>query len=322
MNFRTNPWLHIFRAPDDAGGGDAGGGDAGGGDAAAQAAAAAAKAAGGADPAAADAAKTAGAGDKSAAPAFDYGKWADGLADEGKKDYAKRFKSVDDLIDGGLNLRKEISGRIKVPGKDATPEDRAAFNKAIGADPAPENYKAALPEGYELGEVQTALLGAMQKAAAAEGVPVPAFAEFTKTYFEMEAAVQAKVAEEVAQFQRDSTAAIKKEFGPNFETHMRVAENFVNQKLGVPEFIDLLNDQVQWKGVTIQLRDHPAIVKTLAQIGLRTAEDGVIGHTTPDERTSIEAEIAKLRSEHPVGTSLYTPDIDRKLKGLYQKLYG
>lgn len=253
------------------------------------------------------------------APAFDWGKWSDGLKDENKKAYAKNFKSHEDLLDGALNLRKEISTRIKVPGKDASEEDVAAFRKAIGADPAAENYKAALPEGYELGEVQTALLGAMQEAAAKQGVPVTAFGEFTKTYFEMEKAVQEKVEAEVDQYRRDNEAALKKEFGADYDKLTRAAKQFVEQRLNVPEFTALLEDKVTWNGVSMQLGSHPAVVKMLAQIGQRTAEDGVIGLTTPAEKDSIRTQITRLEQEHPIGQRSKAQDA--QIRDLYAKLY-
>lgn len=301
--------LQAYWAPEGEGGvagagGDPAGGDAGkaGGDAAAAAAAAAAS------------------GGESKAAAFDWGAFADGLKDDTHKTYAKNFKGPEDLLTGALNLRKEISARIKVPGKDAAPEDVAAFRKAIGAREKPEEYKAALPEGYEMGDVDNALLGAMQKAAADTGVPAASFEGFTKTYFDFAKQVQAKVAEEVAAFQRDGTAKVKQEFGADFEKLVNVAETFVSQRLNVPEFVDLLNDTVQWNGVSIQLRSHPAVVKALAQIGLRTAEDGIINSADAGRVTSLKEEIAALEKAHPLGQR--TRDQDEKIRALYQKLYG
>lgn len=305
---RTFPWLRIYRKPEDGGG---------------------APPAPASDPATPPAPSPAPAGDPpapsgdpapSAPAAFDWGKWTDGLSDADRKDYAKRFKGTDDLLDAAMTMRKDLSTRIKVPGKDASPEDVAAYRKALGADPDPANYKAPMPEGYQLGEVETALLGAMQKSAADQGLPTATFAEFTKTYFEMDKAVREKAAQEVADFQRDSTAALKKEFGADFDKLVRGAELFVNQRLNVPEFTELLNDPVQWKGVTIELRSHPAVVKMLAQIGQRTAEDGVIGYSTPEEKSSVQRQISDLEAKYPLGQRNKAQDAE--IRGLYEKLYG
>ncbi len=309
MLFRTQLWLHIYRNLEGEGGG--------GTTEAATTTEATTKAA---DTTAATTTDTTAATTETKAPAgFDYAAWADGLTDAQKKDYAKRFKSNEDLLDATLNLRKDLSTRIKVPGKDATDEDKAAFAKAIGADPDPANYKPATPDGYELGEVQTALLGQMQKVAAATNVPTTTFAEFTKAYFEAEQAVQAKCQQEVADFQKASTAEIKKEYGANFETYLRTAETFVDQKLQVPEFTQLLQDDIQWKGATIKLRDHPAMIRMLSKIGLRTAEDGVIGHHTAEEKTSLRSKITEMEQKYPIGQR--TKAQDAEIREMYGRLY-
>lgn len=59
---------------------------------------------------------------------------------------AKGFKDLDGLVKAHRAAEKAIhdSGRIKVPGEGASPEEIAAFNKAIGVPEKPEGYK--LPE--------------------------------------------------------------------------------------------------------------------------------------------------------------------------------
>lgn len=311
-------WLRIFREGEGEGG--AGGAGSGG-----EGSAAGDSSGAGGTPGAGNGSDAGGApaGDRGGAPAaaaFDWGKWADSLSDPDKKAYAKGFKSPEALLDGAHNLRKEISNRIKVPGKDASDEDVAAFRKAIGAREKPEEYKVATPDGYEMGEVQTALAGSMQQAAAEAGVPAAAFEAFTKRYFEFEQKVQERVTQEVADFQRTSTEQIKKEFGADFEKHVRTAENFVNQTLNVPEFTELLNEPIQFKGVTIKLQSHPAVVKALAAIGSRTAEDGVIGHTTAAEAETIKSQIRDLEDKWPIGQR--SREQDRQIQALYSKLYG
>jgi hypothetical protein len=250
-----------------------------------------------------------------------YQSYLSTLTDAERKDHAARFKSVDDILDGNIRQRKELSSRVKVPDEKSTPEEVTAFRKAIKAGEKPDDYKAAMPEGYELGEVQTALLGAMQKAAFDTGVPTASFESFTKTYFEMEKAVKEKVSEEVEQYRRDNELALKKEFGKDYERLTKAAKLFVDTKLQVPEFTSLLEDKIQWNGVSMQLGSHPAVVKMLAQIGLRAGEDGIIGHTSPDERTSIQNKITDLRRKHPIGTSEYTPAVDRQIRELTEQLY-
>jgi hypothetical protein len=310
------PWLHIFRKPEGEGDAGGGGGDAGasGGDAGG---AGGDKGADGSD---AGGKPAAAAGGEGKPAGFDWNTWREGLTDESKKAYAKGFKDPDALLDGALNLRREISTRIKVPGKDAKPEEVAAFRAAIGAKEKAEEYKVATPENYELGEVQTALASSMQQAAAEAGVPAAAFESFTKKYFEFEQQVQAKVAGEVDAFLRESEAQLKKEFGTNFDQKAQAAKRFVDQTLQVPEFNSLLEETVTWNGKAIQLGSHPAVIKMLASIGERTAEDGVIGFQTEAEAKSLRDKIRELEEKHPVAQR--TREQDAQIQALYQKLYG
>ena len=252
------------------------------------------------------------------AAAFDYGKWADGLTDEGRKDYAKRFKSVEDVLDGALNLRKEMSTRIKVPGEDAKPEDVAAFRKAIGASENHEDYKAATPEGYDLGEPQQALIKVMQQRAAETGVPVKAFEDFTKTYFEAEQAVKQKVEQEVADYVKDSIAKLKKEHGDKEYDRRLAAGNTLIDKIDkTGEVRNFLNDTITWNGVSMKAGDHPAIMNVMAELGLRMGEDGVLSGTSPDEVKSIQDKINEIRKSNPMPYSL---EVNRQLQDLYARL--
>ena len=304
--FHDPIWLRIFREGEGAGGGGSGGEGGAAGDTD--------QGAGGTPP----------APDGSASPppasSFDWNAWREGLTDESKKAYAKGFKDPDALLDGALNLRREISTRIKVPGKDAKPEEVAAFRAAIGAKEKAEEYKVATPENYEMGEVQTALASSMQQAAAEAGVPAAAFESFTKKYFEFEQQVQAKVAEEVDTFLRESEAQLKRDFGTSYDQKAQAAKRFVEQSLQVPEFNQLLEETVTWNGKAIQLGSHPAVIKMLASIGERTAEDGVIGFQTEAEAKSLRDTIRELEQRHPIGQR--TREQDAQIQALYQKLYG
>lgn len=252
-----------------------------------------------------------------AAPAFDYGKWAEGLTDAGKKDYAKRFKSVDDVLDGALNLRKDIATRVKVPGKDAKPEDVAAFRKAIGAHEKAEEYKAAVPEGYEIAEPQKAMLGLMQQAAAESGVPGSAFSEFTKTYFEAEAAIMEKIEGEYKQYQADTEKRLRKEHGKDYDRRLTAGNALIDKIDKSGETRAFLDKTIIVDGVAMKAGDHPGILNVMAELGLRMGEDGVVGGVTPDERSSIQEQIRKVRSENPVP---YSQAVNQQLQQLYAKL--
>lgn len=60
----------------------------------------------------------------------------------------KDFKSAADLAKSYVETKKMVGQKINgIPGKDATPEQRAEFNKALGVPETPEGYEFKAPDG-------------------------------------------------------------------------------------------------------------------------------------------------------------------------------
>src|SRR5687767_6715160 len=75
--------------------------------------------------------------------------WRSDLPDD-LKETANRFTSKADAVRAIIDMRKRES-QVRVPGKDATPDQIAAYHKAIGVPEKPELYEFPdLPEGLEL----------------------------------------------------------------------------------------------------------------------------------------------------------------------------
>jgi hypothetical protein len=79
---------------------------------------------------------------------------------------------------------------IKVPGKDATPEDKAKFNKAIGVPETVEGYKFDI--GREPTDADKAIQGSLAKIALDNGIPAPAMTALSKAVAELATAAKAK----------------------------------------------------------------------------------------------------------------------------------
>ena len=87
-----------------------------------------------------DAAGAGGAGEENA--------FASSLTGEGFADFAKEqgWNSADDAVKAYQDQRAGLEGMIKVPGEDASDEDRAAFAKALGVPDTEDGYQFSLPE--------------------------------------------------------------------------------------------------------------------------------------------------------------------------------
>lgn len=88
---------------------------------------------------------------------------------------AKGFKDLDGVTKALRNAEKAIhdSGRIKIPGADAKPEEIAEFHKAIGVPEDPKGYEFKAPTDADGNEIplDTALLGRIAESAHKHGLP-------------------------------------------------------------------------------------------------------------------------------------------------------
>lgn len=80
------------------------------------------------------------------------------------------------------------SGRIKVPGADAKPEEIAAFHRGIGVPNEPSGYeiKAPMGEDGQPLELNDSILGKLAESAHKHGVPKGAFEALTQDFIQMQ----------------------------------------------------------------------------------------------------------------------------------------
>ncbi len=254
------------------------------------------------------------------------GQWKDyvsTLSDESHKDLASRFTSPQDLIDVAVKQRKEMSTRIKLPTDKSTPEDIAAFNRAIGVPPSADQYEVKVPEGYELPETTAAILDQFKAKALERGVRKSEFGALAETYLEMEkASVEAELAE-IAEGQKAGKAEIAKIYGKDAEMHMNAARDLLH-KLEIPGMEDFLGTTVMWGSQKVPLGDHPVWAQTLAKLGLRGGEaqpGGLNLMVTKDDKSRANERINEIYAAHPVGSESYkSPKIQAELQKLFEMI--
>jgi len=66
--------------------------------------------------------------------------WRESLKDEDMKKSAERFGSVEDILRSNADMRKRDS-QVRIPGKDASDEEKAKYHAAIGVPENAEAYK-------------------------------------------------------------------------------------------------------------------------------------------------------------------------------------
>lgn len=229
---------------------------------------------------------------KEAAPATD---WRDGMSDDLKKT-AERFASPDDMVRSVQEARKRES-LVRVPGKDATDEDRASYHKAIGVPETPEGYGFELPEGEEA----TAESEAANKewGERLHGLNVPAETVNQLLGFMQKDAAAHEKAEAKADeaFVEESIAELKREWkGEEFEKNKDIANqafkeaaNRAGVNLEELKFLQTSNGRF--------LMDDPRMMKIFSVFG-REMSEGSLGPTlTEGQRDTMQDQLSEIRDK-------------------------
>lgn len=259
---------------------------------------------------------------EAAKPEFVYSEWAKGLQDEKMRDYAQRFKSIEDVIQGSMKNREELSTRIKLPGKDAKPEEIAAFRKQIGAPDTPDGYEIKAPEGYSLDGPVGLVVDMAKDIAHKNHIPASAYQEFSDGMIKIDQEIQQQVNESVKKWRSDKEQEIRKEFGADFDANLNAGKR-ARDVFGGDELTEFFNTPITINGVSMTPGDHPAMIKFMATLGKRMGEDGVIGMTSESERQSTKERIDEIYAKTPPGTAEYaSPAVQKELQALFEKLEG
>lgn len=238
---------------------------------------------------------------KAAADAGKKGNGADGgddwrasITDEKLRDHAGRFASVTDLVKANLDSRQKLSTAIIPPGKDASDEDIAAFNKRMGVPDDASGYAFPKPaEGEELSDAEKASQEAWAKQFHDLGVPKKTAEALIQFYGEQIEAAANQVVEQDKAFAAESEAALRKEWpGKMYDENHEIAN-----EAGPKVFKE---DYEAMRGLTTKddklLLDHPIMVKMLARIGREMSEGGV-GPMSESQRQTYQERADEARNK-------------------------
>ena len=247
--------------------------------------------------------------------------WRSSITDPDHLEFAKRIASPADAVKVALDLRKANSAMIKVPGKDATAEDKAKFHKAIGVPETVEGYKFDI--GREATEADKAIQGNLAKIAFENGIPANAMTALSKAVSELATAAKAEENRVAVAAREANEAALRKEWGADYEANKTLASRAV-QAFGEikshPEVVEFF-DKTMVNGQ--KLGDHPVMVRMLGNIGRRMGEGEFIGAVGSDQRASLQTELQQLMADNPPGTEKYkAPAVQNRIKQINEALYG
>ncbi len=251
------------------------------------------------------------------------GNWRDNIQDEKLRGHAERFTTPEDLVKSHLDLRTKLSSAIFIPGKDADEKDIQAFRKAIGVPEKPEGYEFKMPEGKEAGENDKAFQEAARQAFHKLGIPAPAAAGLNAWWNEMTSAMQAAQVEADKQYAAQTEAALKKEWGDDYDRNHALANKALEsffEKEGKEAFqtLELKDGRL--------LGDHPEVVKAFAKIGREMVNFGPDPALATNEQTTIQEKFNDLQKRkmdaRNAGKTDEAERLDAEQAKLYERLHG
>lgn len=174
------------------------------------------------------------------------------------------WKSPDDAIKSYRELEKDYSGKVKIPGEDATPEEISSFYQKLPGIPESAD-KYSLPEIGEDEAFDESFLNPMRVAAFEANVPDKAFNALASKYM----AIQKEAHERRESELNAQEESLVQEWGvkadENFEVARRATQEFIGEDDGLKEFIK-----------SEGLDTHPVFKKLMYQIGTKMLDDKLI----------------------------------------------
>lgn len=231
------------------------------------------------------------------------------------------FKTVDELARSYIETKALVGKKtegVKAPGAEATPEEKAAFRKAIGAATSVDDLKdVKLPEveGVTFDEkgVQQ-----FKELAVREGFSLAQ----TQAAMNFAAEWQGQLKNQMVSSWIDQQEDLRKEWGVNFPRQVALAKRGAEYAIRESK----AGDEIRQILVDSGLEEHPGIVKMFAWIGRNLAEDGLVaGHDAGGyTNEELDAKIKALEAD-PIFKNPGDPKraaLMEEREALYRARYG
>lgn len=231
------------------------------------------------------------------------GDWRTQLKTDAAKKLAETSPDLDHFANRALTMQQKLSGAILKPGKDAKPEEIAAFRKAMDVPDEPKGYLEGIAKPDFIadeewkGERVQGILGKFAERMHAKGVSREAVKEAISFELEMEASQLQAAKEADANFLKEAEAQLRKDWpGSEYEVNSTLAKRafaHMAKQAGL-EADELL--KIETKEGRF-LMDDPRMVRAYATLG-REMGEGTLGSVITDsDRGKLEDQVRTLRSQ-------------------------
>lgn len=239
-------------------------------------------------------------------------KWFDGISNADAKKLAQDSTDINHFAERTLDMRRKLSSAIFIPGKDAKPEEIAAYRQKLGVPEAADKYEFADPEGYQPTEADKALRGKFSEAFFKHNISAEAAKELSALHREAVTAEAEAMKAQDAEYAKQGEVALRKEWGAEYDTNKQFAVKAAQNLFGA--------DYDAVKGMTDKndrfVMDNPAFMKAMAKIGREMGEDRLGGVVAEGDRKGIQDQIDSLRTQQ---SEAMAKGDNKKANQLYQE---
>lgn len=245
--------------------------------------------------------------EKQAAPGTDWASVRTKIAGEDEKllKQLSRYGTMEEAIKAGLSAQEKIAKtRATRPGKDASPEELAAYREANGIPGSPEGYEIDLPNGIVLGESDKPYTDAFLKIAHKHHLPPEAANEIAATQLELREAEIAERSQRDAESLSSAHETLSKpeEWGSELKLNMNMIRGLLETApSGVRE-----NLEASRAADGTPLGNHVPTLKWLASLAREINPLAtVVPGSGSNSQQALESELSKLEGMMADGSSEY-----------------
>jgi hypothetical protein len=215
---------------------------------------------------------------------------------------------------------------IKLPGKDAKPEELAEYNKAMGVPEKPEDYfkSVKLENGAVIGDADKPMVDSFAQAAHKAGLPPAAVNTALNWYFGQQEAQAAALDDADDKFKGDAQRALKDEWGGAFKRRTNAVATLFDIAPGGPDvknpnslYARLLGGRTADGRV---IGDDPDIVRWLSSLAHERNPAATVVEDGDMSGKSVENEIAAIEKTMRENRTAYNKDTNMQAR--YKELLG
>jgi hypothetical protein len=219
--------------------------------------------------------------------------WRSGIADPELKKVADRFTDPTAVVKAVRDLQKQQGNSIRIPGKNATPEEVAAYHKQIGVPEDGAGYEFPTPEGMTLNDAQKAEREQWGKDFKDAGLTKAQGDALIAKYYENEVAKAQAEIDADEDFVEETMAELRKQWpGEEFEINKTYAQRAIDHMFEDPDeagFLELKNGRY--------LLDHPVMLRAFAEVGRQMEDRNLGGVMGEGARRTVQDQISEARTK-------------------------